>query len=183
MNEIEAARELSKMAHQGQTRKLSEEPYFKHTERVANIVSDAGLSTEVIVAGYLHDTVEDTYVTLEEIQHRFGEKVAHIVSGNTEDKTKSWEERKSHTIEELKTACFEIKCLVAADKLDNLNSFISESKHDLNRDIWSQFKRGKDKQGWYFKGVAAALFENIKEETIPEYFYTYRDLVNQYFKN
>ncbi|MFZ3589909.1 HD domain-containing protein [Bacillus sp. DJP31] len=182
MHLIEKAKEFAKAAHQGQTRKLSDEPYFVHAEGVATILREAGLSRELIAAGYLHDTVEDTSATIQDIHELFGEKVAEIVGGNTEDKTKSWEERKSHTIEELKAASFEVKCLVVADKLDNLRSFVSEAKVDNNRDIWAQFKRGKQEQRWYFKGVASALFENTEEERIPAYFHTYQNLVDDFFK-
>ncbi len=155
MDLIEKARDFSKVVHEGQFRKLSNQPYFVHTEGVASILRDAGLSPELIAAGYLHDSVEDTPVTIDDITVHFGEKVAELVMGNTEDKSKTWEERKKHTIEELKTASFDIKCLVAADKLDNLTSFITESKLDTSRDIWTHFKRGKEEKGWYFTEVAA----------------------------
>jgi (p)ppGpp synthase/HD superfamily hydrolase len=181
MNLIEQARLFSMNAHKGQTRRLSSEPYFIHPEAVATILSDAGLPPEVVAAGYLHDTVEDTEVIISEVREKFGEKVASIVAGNTEDKTKSWEERKEHTIKELKTASFEIKCLIAADKLDNLKSIIAES--DASReDIWEHFKRGRVQQAWYYKGVADALFENLDKDIIPSYFFTYRKLVNDFFE-
>ncbi|MBM6619571.1 HD domain-containing protein [Bacillus suaedaesalsae] len=180
MNLVEKARELSRKAHEGQTRKLTDADYFTHTEGVANILQEAGLPDEVVAAGYLHDTVEDTSVTIEEIKEQFGEKVATIVEGNTEDKTKSWEERKQHTIQELKTASFEIKCLVAADKLDNLRSLIQDSKGKAD-DIWIYFNRGKELQAWYYKGVADALIENVDQE-IPAFFYDYQKLVYEFFR-
>lgn len=179
MSIVEKAREFSKSAHVGQTRKLTDAPYFTHTEGVATIIQEAGLPDEVIAAGYLHDTVEDTDATIEEIKELFGEQVAEIVSGNTEDKTKSWEERKEHTIQELKTASFHVKCLVAADKLDNLRSLIQDS--ETSQDIWSHFNRGKEKQAWYYKGVADALLMNVDQE-IPAYFYEYQKLVNEFFQ-
>jgi (p)ppGpp synthase/HD superfamily hydrolase len=180
MNLVEKARSFSMKAHSGQTRKLSTTPYFSHTEGVAAILSEAGLSPEVIAAGYLHDTVEDTDVTIEGIKSEFGEHVAKLVSGNTEDKTKSWEERKEHTIHELRTASFEIKCLVAADKLDNIQSLIHESQ-DSSKDMWSFFARGKEKQAWYYRGVTSALFENVNEEDIPVYFHTFQECVDNFF--
>jgi (p)ppGpp synthase/HD superfamily hydrolase len=181
MNLIEKARSLAMKAHSGQTRKLSPIPYFSHTEGVAQILCEAGLAPEVIAAGYLHDTVEDTDVTIEEIGIKFGPQVANLVAGNTEDKTKSWEERKAHTIQELKTASFEVKCLVAADKLDNLRSLIEESKNS-SKDMWSLFARGKDKQSWYYKGIANALFENVNVDDIPHFFHLYKELVYDFFQ-
>jgi (p)ppGpp synthase/HD superfamily hydrolase len=180
-NLIEKARVFSLSAHEGQTRKMSPTPYFIHVEGVANILKEAGLAEELVAAGYLHDTVEDTDVTIEDIQEQFGEKVAKLVAGNTEDKTKSWEERKAHTIDELTTASLEVKCLVAADKLDNIQSLIHDSKGSLD-DIWTHFNRGKEKQAWYYKGVANALFQNVEKEQIPEFFYTFEKHVNDFFQ-
>ncbi|MBM7662084.1 (p)ppGpp synthase/HD superfamily hydrolase [Bacillus mesophilus] len=181
MELVEQARFFAMDAHEGQTRKLSTEPYFVHPEAVAMILQDAGLSDEVIAAGYLHDTVEDTEVTISEIRERFGEQVAHIVAGNTEDKSKSWEERKQHTIDLVKTASFDIKCLIAADKLDNLRSMLKENEHSA-QDIWSHFKRGKKQQAWYYTNVASSLFENVEEEKVPDFFRQFDKLVQDFFK-
>lgn len=181
MNLVEKAREFAIAAHDGQTRRVSLQPYFVHTEAVAMILKEAGLSPEVIAAGYLHDTVEDTSVTIEKIKSEFGETVAELVAGNTEDKTKTWEERKAHTIEVVKTAIFEVKCLVAADKLDNIKSIIEEANLNNQQDIWVHFKRGKEKQAWYYQSIAQALFENLEESQIPAYFFAYKRLVEDLF--
>jgi guanosine-3',5'-bis(diphosphate) 3'-pyrophosphohydrolase len=176
---IEEARSFAEKAHKGQKRRLSDDPYFVHPESVAKILQEASLSDELIAAGYLHDTVEDTNVNLHDIRERFGDKVAEIVAGNTEDKTKTWEERKEHTIQSVKTASFEVKCLIAADKLDNLRSISLSSLK--NGDIWSHFNRGKKEQAWYYESIAKALFENVKKEEVPPFFSTYESLVKEVF--
>lgn len=94
MNLIEQARAFALQAHEGQMRKVRDVPMFEHLEEVAFLLKDAGYSDETVAAGYLHDVVEDTKVTIEQVRAVFGEKVASIVAGHTEDKTKSWEERK-----------------------------------------------------------------------------------------
>jgi (p)ppGpp synthase/HD superfamily hydrolase len=72
---------------------------------VAKILIDACCAEDVVVAGILHDTVDDTPVSLDEIRHTFGDPVARIVEGTSEpDKSKPREERKAHTIEFLRTA-------------------------------------------------------------------------------
>lgn len=180
MNLVEKARLFAKEAHEGQVRKLTNDPYFVHTEGVATILKEAGLSQEVIAAGYLHDTVEDTDVSMEVIQKEFGEVVASLVSSNTEDKTKSWEERKEHTIKSLKTADINTKCLVVADKLDNLKSLLSDST--ATEDIWLHFKRGRDQQAWYYRGIANSILENVQEEDTPQFFKEFRTLVDEFFK-
>lgn len=66
-------------AHVEQTRKQSTEPYINHPLRVAQAASEAALSPEAIAAALLHDVVEDTGVTLEDLRGRFPERVVHLV--------------------------------------------------------------------------------------------------------
>ena len=75
------------------------------------IVSGFTDDPEMIAAALLHDVVEDTGVTEEEIKERFGSRVACLVANETEDKTKCWRERKGATIQHLKSAPREIKIL------------------------------------------------------------------------
>jgi GTP pyrophosphokinase len=79
---IRAAYDFSAEVHRGQKR-LSGEPYLIHPLAVANIIADLKLDVPSIVAGLLHDTVEDTLVTLEELVRRFGEEIAALVDGVT----------------------------------------------------------------------------------------------------
>ena len=80
-NQIEEAIEVAAEAHQGQYRKGTRTPYITHPYAVGLILMEAGCSEAVIVAGILHDTVEDTELTLGFIQEHFGEYVAGIVGG------------------------------------------------------------------------------------------------------
>ena len=75
---------FSRIAHFGQKRKYTGEPYFYHTQEVANIVASVPHTKEQIAAAYLHDTVEDTWVQLWMIRLLFGTKVASLVSGLTD---------------------------------------------------------------------------------------------------
>src|SRR5580692_8505950 len=68
---VERAVEVATAAHAGQTR-LSGEPYVSHSVAVATILAELGLDTTAVTAGVLHDVVEDTKVTLEEIESQFG---------------------------------------------------------------------------------------------------------------
>ena len=76
------AAELAISAHQGQTR-ASGEPYFEHSLAVAEILNDLRLDYEAIAAALLHDVVEDTTITLQEIEDRFGTVISHLVDGVT----------------------------------------------------------------------------------------------------
>src|ERR1043165_5018773 len=101
--------EVAAKAHSGQFRKGTDIPYIAHPYAVGMILARAGCAEEMIAAGILHDTVEDTDLTLEYIKETFGERVAAIVEGCSEpDKSATWEERKRHTIEYLRTAPWEV---------------------------------------------------------------------------
>ena len=81
-SDIERAYKLAATAHAGQTR-ASGEPYISHCVAVARILCEMNLPASVIVAGLLHDTVEDTKVTLDDIRREFGDEVARFVDGVT----------------------------------------------------------------------------------------------------
>ncbi|HPD00606.1 MAG TPA: bifunctional (p)ppGpp synthetase/guanosine-3',5'-bis(diphosphate) 3'-pyrophosphohydrolase [Acetivibrio sp.] len=81
-NLIEKAHNISLEAHQGQQR-VSGDPFIVHPMEVAIILADLELDSTAIVAGILHDTIEDTTFTYEEIKEEFGEEVASLVDGVT----------------------------------------------------------------------------------------------------
>ena len=91
---------------------------------VAMILSQAGYSEDVIVAGVLHDTIEDTDLTLDYISNRFNTRIADIVE--EQHGTLPWKARKKHTIEYLKTASCEVRAVACADKLHNVRSMVAD---------------------------------------------------------
>jgi len=116
------ALDLAKKAHKEQRRDEGD-PYIIHPIRIANMLMyDLGVrSADMVVAGLLHDVVEDTNVTLEEIEEKFGKKVADIILSLTRDKEK---ETKKEKFDKILKGQQEIKLLKACDWLDNLRSFI-----------------------------------------------------------
>lgn len=84
--EISVAGSFAIKAHHGQVRKYTEVPYITHTIAVSSIVALVTTDTAMLQAALLHDTVEDTAVTLEEINATFGSDVAELVLGLTDDK-------------------------------------------------------------------------------------------------
>ena len=154
---IEEAIELAAQAHQGQLRKATETPYVSHPYAVGMMLALAGCPEELIAAGILHDTVEDTYVILDHIRERFGERVAALVEGCSEpDKSASWEERKRHTLEYLRTAAWEVRVVSCADKLHNIRT-IRMAYEQIGDDVWGRFKRGRGEQEWYYRGLVESL--------------------------
>ncbi len=155
-NRIEEALEVAAQAHHGQFRKGTGTPYISHPYAVGLILMHEGCSEEVVIAGLLHDTVEDTDMTLACIQKRFGETVAEIVDGCSEDKSLRWRERKAERIEALKSASAEVCLVTCADKLHNLRTVISEYD-EIGDLVWERFHGGVEAQGWYYQSILESL--------------------------
>lgn len=151
-------------AHETQYRKATDIPYIAHPYTVGMLLKEAGCKDEVVAAGILHDVVEDSECTLDQIEVEFGAVVANIVKGCSEpDKSLPWEARKEHTITFLKQASLEVKLVACADKLHNLMS----TYHAILADgelVWDRFKRGKEQQEWYYRNVLASIKENLDQE-------------------
>lgn len=155
--QINKALEFSAKAHLAQQRKGTDIPYITHPFAVGMILARAGCEEEAILAGILHDTVEDTEATLDDIKGLFGEEVARIVAGCSEpDKEARWEDRKKHTLVELKAAPLAVKFVTCADKLHNIGSLIADHQR-LGDEVWGRFNRGRDLQKWYFHGLVDSL--------------------------
>lgn len=150
---IFAALRFADDAHSGQFRKGSRIPYLIHPLSVARILIDHGCSDELAVAALLHDTVEDTQVTVEEIRTIFGDTVARLVEFATEpEKLWSWERRKEHTLEVLASGETPALLLCLADKLDNIRS-IRQDLELVGEKAWERFKRPRAKQRWYYESL------------------------------
>src|SRR3954454_9876623 len=105
MSIIDQAIIFAAMAHKDQTRKSTNIQYITHPFAEGMLLQKAKCSDEVIAAGILHDTLEDTSTTFEDLAEQFGSKVAKLVcSASEQDKSLPWEKRKQHTIESLKDA-------------------------------------------------------------------------------
>ncbi|HET9495927.1 MAG TPA: HD domain-containing protein [Chloroflexia bacterium] len=157
MNTIVRAIEVAAVAHRDQVRKGTTMPYVTHVYAVGMMLAREGLPEDIVAAGILHDTVEDTPMTLDDIRRDFGERIAAIVEGCTEpDKSASWEERKLHTIEHLRSAPWEVCVVSAADKLHNLHTVVREMEAS-GESVWARFKRGRAEQAWYYHGLVDSL--------------------------
>ena len=153
MIKVLSAIEFAVKAHMRQLRKGTDIPYVIHPISVGKILVENNCPEECVIAGILHDTLEDTDVTREDLARLFGKEVADIVLGASEpDKSDTWENRKQHTIEYLKTAPENIRMVACADKLHNLRSIIEDYQKE-GEDLWKRFRRGKDKQLWYYESL------------------------------
>jgi (p)ppGpp synthase/HD superfamily hydrolase len=168
-------------AHLHQNRKSENLPFITHPFAVGLILSRAGCSEEVIAAGILHDTVEDTSMTLEDIRREFGERIAALVGSASEpDRSLSWEERKTHTVETVKKAVLEVKMVVCADKLHNVKT-IADAMKEIGEQVWSRFKRGKEQQEWYYRSLAESLSSETEHRGYQMLLAEYRKAVDDLF--
>lgn len=152
-------------AHDGQQRKTgSKVPYIAHPVAVAMILQEMGCEDSIVAAGLLHDTVEDTRVTLDDIRGQFGDEVAIIVAGCTEPPKKKvkWERRKRDTIQKLREAPLSVKLVSAADKYHNLSHTLY-TKQQIGDKVWKRFGRGEGQQAWYYRSVLESLKSNITD--------------------
>ena len=146
-------------------RKGTAVPYIVHPMDTGVIVSRMTDDPEVISAALLHDVIEDAGVTKEELEERFGSRVAELVAAESEDKTRTWKERKQATIDRL------------TDKLSNLRSTAAD--YLLKGDeVWKKFRvTDKREHEWYYRGVFAKLSELSGESAYGEY----RELMEMVF--
>lgn len=167
MNIKEKAKEFAIKAHKGQVRKNEKDkPMIMHPISVAELLEEYGYDDNVVAAGYLHDVVEDTKYTIEDIEKEFGKDIASLVMGASErDKSLSWEERKQHTIDETKILPLRNKLVICADKINNLEDMMIKFEKNGTRDF-SAFKRGEKEQKWYYTNVYKSLIYN-EDENLP----------------
>ncbi len=124
---VKKAYEFSLQHHSGQTR-ASGEPYLVHPLQVATVLAEMRLDTTAIVAGLLHDSVEDTKVTVDEIKAEFGEQVAHIVEGVTKISKlefASREEAQAESVRKMVLAMVDdirVVLIKLADRLHNMRT-------------------------------------------------------------
>lgn len=152
-------------AHTGQTRKGNDIPYIYHPMEVLQILTEMGCNEDVKIAGVLHDTVEDTDTTIEDIEKEFGDNVASLVGGHTEDKSKTWVERKTEDINALKNGNIGLKAIIFADKLSNILSLYDDYKV-LGDDLYNKFNANKDMQAWYYGELLRVFVENKSELSV-----------------
>lgn len=115
---------FSAHAHRYQKRKDPEaSPYIVHPAALADVLAQHDADAITIVAALLHDTVEDTDATFEEIEHEFGKEIADIVREVTGDKSLPKDTRKELEVAHAATASRRAKMVKIADKADNLKNF------------------------------------------------------------
>ncbi len=179
---LEKAMRRAAAAHRHQVRKGSDTPYIYHPFAVGLLLQKYGYPTEWVIAGLLHDTLEDTGMTLPELREEFGEDIAGLVEACSEPEhhTRSWHERKMHTVEFLRTAPHAVKVITCADKLHNLSSIHYDLRH-YGEHIWQRFNADREQQEWYYRAIDVSLRENLELTARRELFDAYSAVVEAVF--
>ncbi len=162
--------------HAGQLRKGTTLPYILHPLETLQILTEMQADIDLQIAGVLHDVLEDTDTTQEELTALFGSDAAKLVSHHSEDKSRSWAERKTTAILAAKQADERVKMLILADKLSNLRA-IARDYIAIGDGLWERFNAPKEKQAWYYNGILDAL-SDLQQYT--ETAAAYRELTEHY---
>lgn len=170
-------------AHAGTERRGKGFPYIVHPMEAMEIVATMTPDQELLAAAALHDTVEDTDVTIEEIRSVFGDRVATLVAHESDEampgvsEEESWHARKQAAIDRLTRAPYDAKIVALGDKLSNMRA-IARDYAEIGDALWNRFhaKDPKDHE-WHYRGLADALRELQGTAAFQEF----ESLINQVF--
>lgn len=134
---VSEAAELAARRHNGMARKgRGSEPYINHLAEVANLLSSAtdGADAELVAAGWLHDTIEDTETTREELAQTFSERVASLVVECTDDMRLPKAERRRRQVTDAPHKSPGAKLIKIADKISNIGARMHSDPTQDERD-------------------------------------------------
>ena len=186
---IDKAIEFAAHVHSGMYRKGNHQPYIFHPLEVLSLVSLMTDDDEILSAAILHDTVEDTPATIEDIKSLFGERVAKLVNYESEDKkgqvnkAGTWVERKQEAIDVLyRVDDIGAKMVCLGDKVSNLRSFHMLIL-DQGDEAWNNFNMKDPKMHyWYYSEIAKALSELKDSAVYKEYIFLIDSIFSKYVK-
>jgi (p)ppGpp synthase/HD superfamily hydrolase len=171
---IEQALRAATILHKDQVRKGSVPiPYVSHLFAVAMIVADYTEDEDVIIATLLHDTLEDTDYTSEELQDDFGGKVREIVESvsepqNTEFQSLSWRDQKEQYAKLLRKAPQEALIVAAADKIHNMRAIVEEYYDDHVR-FMADFQGSLEDRVFMYQDISNIMNRSLKNDIIHEF--------------
>lgn len=162
-------------AHNGAERRGKGFPYIVHPMEVISIVASMTSDQELLAAAALHDVVEDTEITIDEIEREFGKRVAELVEAESDKFIEnisledSWHGRKQAAIERLKNASYDAKMVALGDKLSNMRA-IARDYAGLGDELWQRFHTTDPAEHeWHYRGLAGALAELSETNAYKEF--------------
>jgi (p)ppGpp synthase/HD superfamily hydrolase len=163
---VSEAADLAARRHSGMQRKgRGNEPYINHLAEVANLLSIAteGADAELVAAGWLHDTIEDTETTHRELAEKFGERVAALVVEVTDDMTLAKDERWRRQVVEAPRKSPGAKLIKIADKISNIRARILPRPNQAARDDLIDYLAWAEQVVDGCRGVNAVLDRTFDE--------------------
>ncbi len=152
-------------AHAGTERRGKGFPYIVHPMEAMEIVATMTSDQELLAAAALHDTVEDTDVTVEQLREEFGDRIADIVAFESDSmqegvsEEESWRSRKQAGIERLSRATRDEKLVALGDKLSNMRA-IARDYAEKGDGFWNIFHSKDPKEhAWRYRALAEAMRE------------------------
>ena len=172
-------------AHAGTERRGKGFPYIVHPMEAVSIAATITSDQEILAAAALHDTVEDTDVTVDQIRSEFGERIASLVAAETDaimegkSENETWHERKKAAIDRLARVSSDAKIVAMGDKLSNMRAIARD--YAVQGDaLWNLFHVNDPREHeWHYRGLADAL-RDLKDTFAFQEFET---LINQVFGN
>ena len=150
-------------AHADTERRGKGFPYIIHPMEAAAIVATITADPEILAAAVLHDVVEDTDRTVEDLRREFGDRIAELVAAESDDpmahlsEEASWHARKQAAIDRLAMAPHDAKIVAMGDKLSNMRA-IARDHEQIGDEIWNLFHtKEKSEHEWHYRGLAASL--------------------------
>ncbi len=180
---IEQALRAATILHKDQVRKgFIPIPYVSHLFAVALLVNDYTHDEDVLIATLLHDTLEDTDYTVEELQEDFGGKVREIVESLSEPKDDefqklSWKDRKIQYAKSLRNASQEALIIAAADKIHNMRAIVEEYYDDHAR-FMADFQGSLEDRMLMYQDISNALNRSLKNAIITEFNHVFEEYKN-----
>lgn len=161
---VEKAMVFASAAHDGAFRKGTKIPYIVHPMEAGAIAASITDDVEVIAAAILHDTLEDTSVTADDIRKEFGDEVLRLIESDSENKREelppeqTWKIRKQETIDYLRNKADEKEKIIAiSDKLSNLRA-IYRDYQKIGNELWNRFnQKDKNEHAWYYGSFIETL--------------------------
>ena len=168
INKLIEAASFAAQRHTGHQRKGSDkQPYINHPLEVANLLANVGKvdDIDVLIAGLLHDTVEDVGVKKEEIEERFGDRVTGFVMEVTDDKSLPKPERKRLQVEHAPHLSHEAKQIKLADKISNITDVTNNPPHDWDMQRLREYVEWGEKVVAGLRGANPSLEKKFDEIT------------------
>jgi guanosine-3',5'-bis(diphosphate) 3'-pyrophosphohydrolase len=165
---VSEAAELAARCHNGMARKgRGNEPYINHLAEVANLLSAAtdGRDAELVAAGWLHDTIEDTATTHDELAQRFGLRVAGLVAEITDDMSLPKSERRRRQVVDAPHKSAGAKLIKIADKISNVRARIHADPTAEEREDLDDYTAWAEQVVAGCRGVNAAL-DSLFDEAV-----------------